>query len=311
MTEPAQTPKGRSLDDLHRPLLDLASEVEDAALRNGVITPLSVTPERLVDGGITFVIWQKVQPQRNQPSEATPPSKPTYSETATNPFLPFDERLRVAEISPTHVCLLNKYNIFDRHLLIVTRQFEHQTNWLTAADFAALWRCMQDVDGLAFYNGGKTAGASQRHKHLQLIPYLPGTSQAQWPVQSVLKEIQWQDGVGRLPQYRFKHAFGSIQTELSTAPNLAGEALLHLYRTLIEAAGIAFGDGKAQTYPYNLLATRDWMLIVPRTAESFQSISVNALGFAGSMLVRNQNEMSLLRSAGPLEALQRVSVACN
>ena len=84
----------------------------------------------------------------------------------------------VADISPTHVCLLNKFNVIDHHLLVVTRAFEEQDAAINAADFAALWVCMAEVDGLAFYNGGKLAGASQRHKHLQIapLPWGPGRS---------------------------------------------------------------------------------------------------------------------------------------
>ena len=52
----------------------------------------------------------------------------------------------------------------------MTRAFEEQTDLLNLEDFAALWFCLQEIDGLAFFNGGKIAGASQRHKHLQLIP---------------------------------------------------------------------------------------------------------------------------------------------
>ena len=38
------------------------------------------------------------------------------------------------------------------------------------ADFDALARGLAAIDGLAFYNGGTVAGASQPHKHLQLVP---------------------------------------------------------------------------------------------------------------------------------------------
>ena len=84
-----------------------------------------------------------------------------------DPFLPYEPEMFVADISPTHVCLLNKFNVIDHHLLVVTRAFEEQDAAINAADFAALWACMAEVDGLAFYNAGKLAGASQRHKHLQ------------------------------------------------------------------------------------------------------------------------------------------------
>ena len=44
--------------------------------------------------------------------------------SAVNPFLPYDPDLVVADISDTHVALLNKFNVIDHHLLIVTRCFK-------------------------------------------------------------------------------------------------------------------------------------------------------------------------------------------
>ena len=60
--------------------------------------------------------------------------------------------------------------------------------------------------------------------------------------------------------------------------------------------------------PYCLLVTREWMLLVPRTREFFEGISVNALGFAGALLVRNQEQMKLLKKHGPMTALAHVAM---
>ena len=87
-----------------------------------------------------------------------------------NPFLPYDPVMHVADLSATHVCLLNKFNVVDHHLLIITRHFESQESPLTLADFQALWACLVEYDSLGFYNSGPRAGASQPHKHLQTVP---------------------------------------------------------------------------------------------------------------------------------------------
>ena len=44
----------------------------------------------------------------------------------------------VADVSDTHLCLLNKFNVIEHHLLIVTRKFEHQETLLTVRDFQAV-----------------------------------------------------------------------------------------------------------------------------------------------------------------------------
>jgi ATP adenylyltransferase len=49
------------------------------------------------------------------------------------------------------------------------------------------------------------------------------------------------------------------------------------------------------------------MMLVPRLRESFGSISLNSLAFAGALLVRNQQEMDLLKADGPMTALRHVT----
>lgn len=60
-----------------------------------------------------------------------------------NPFLPYEEALWVRHLSPTHTLLLNKFNVVAHHLICVTREFEQQTQPLTAADLEATWTAMQ------------------------------------------------------------------------------------------------------------------------------------------------------------------------
>ena len=60
-----------------------------------------------------------------------------------NPFLPYGEALWVGHLSQTHTLLLNKFNVVAHHLICVTREFEQQTQPLTAADLEATWAAMQ------------------------------------------------------------------------------------------------------------------------------------------------------------------------
>jgi len=59
---------------------------------------------------------------------------------------------------------------------------------------------------------------------------------------------------------------------------------------------------------YNLLATRDWILMVPRSQDSFASISVNSLGFAGSLFVRDEEQMQILKDQQPMTILTQVAM---
>ncbi len=58
---------------------------------------------------------------------------------------------------------------------------------------------------------------------------------------------------------------------------------------------------------YNLLTTRNYMQIIPRAYEDYRGIPVNALGFAGSLLARNEADMKLLQQLGPLRVLAQVA----
>jgi ATP adenylyltransferase len=50
------------------------------------------------------------------------------------------------------------------------------------------------------------------------------------------------------------------------------------------------------------------MLLVPRSREFFRQISINALGFAGALLVKDEEQMDALRRSGPLTALTRTAL---
>jgi ATP adenylyltransferase len=52
------------------------------------------------------------------------------------------------------------------------------------------------------------------------------------------------------------------------------------------------------------------MLIVPRSAEKYQTMSINSLGFAGALLVKNQAELELVKAEQPLSILKKVGKLC-
>lgn len=53
-----------------------------------------------------------------------------------------------------------------------------------------------------------------------------------------------------------------------------------------------------------MILVRKWMMLVPRSQESFQTIAVNSLGFAGALLVHNQQQMAFLKENRPLTILK-------
>jgi sulfate adenylyltransferase (ADP) / ATP adenylyltransferase len=227
-----------------------------------------------------------------------------------NPFLPYDRDLFVASISPTHIALLNKFNVLEHHLLIVTRDFEDQQCQLTQKDCEALLIGLTEIDGLAFYNAGPVAGASQSHKHLQFVPL--DQTLAPLPIDRLLRLPQPDGMVGTMPGLPFRHACAPMDPDWTNPEKNSGASLHASYRKLLLAAGLsvdATAGSRMATAPYNLLMTRHWMLLVPRSQQCFEGISINALAFAGSFLVRSEQQLGTLRRSGPMTALQRVGLS--
>lgn len=273
----------------------------------GALQPIPTNYEFVEESGIRFLV--RVVSNLERKHQAQQQKANVIKGKDFNPFLPYEQDLFVTDISDTHICLLNKFNIVNHHLLLVTRQFEEQESLLTQQDFEAMWITLAEIDGLVFYNSGQAAGASQRHKHLQLIP-LPLTPEGvSIPIEVALKSIEFKDGVGRIPSFQFKHAIAQLDPTWVNSPSQATSATLDCYNTLLRHLNLVDVSINFKPAPYNLLATREWMMIVARSQERFQSISINSLGFAGALLVRNEEQLQLVKEINPLTILKNVAVS--
>lgn len=262
-------------------------QVGAAALASGALKPVATEQIILTDDGLPFVVkWVSSlldKPRRHKPA----------GRTAVNPFLPPERALTLGALTPDHLLVLNKFPVMTRHLLVVTRNFEAQTDPLNAGDFAALAALIETNRGLGFYNGGETAGASQLHKHLQWIPDLPPLAQR---LPSVLATSH--------SPLDFQHAFVALTTDDWVSAAI-GEHLAERFGWLCTRLGI--DARRAPLPPYNLLVTHDWMWLIPRRAERWRDMSINALGFAGSLFVKSRDRFPAFKAAGPLAALRAVT----
>jgi ATP adenylyltransferase len=269
----------------------------ELALKSGALKSIPTKLEIIEQNGVKFVVRileninRKIAEQEKRDREVAKTGK------EFNPFLPYEADLFVANISLTHVCILNKFNVVDYHLLIITRAFEPQESLLTLEDLTAVWACLAEFNGLVFYNGGKLAGASQPHKHLQIVPF----TEIDIPISPLLKTAKLENDLGTIPEFPFLHAFTTLKMGESA------EVTLEKYHTLLRTVGIKPLENNMQSGAYNLLFTREWMLIVPRKQEEFEKISVNSLGFAGALLVKNQQQMQLLKNINPINLLNNVA----
>nr|WP_277991256.1 ATP adenylyltransferase [Corallococcus macrosporus] len=263
------------------------------ALETGALQPIATEARTLPIANTTFqvrVLGRVALKERKRPA-------PPAGSEPFNPFANPEPDLVLGDVPPSHVCLLNKFNVVEHHLLLVTRAFESQDALLTLADFDALSTCLEGLDGLAFYNAGEMAGASQRHKHLQLVPPL-GPDGKRAPVEALLPPLPGPGRVIAVEALPFAHLLAGLGPW--GAPG-QGERMLAAYRLLREAMGLE------EHSPYNLLVTRDWMLLVPRGRAEALGVNVNALGFAGSLLVRTPEQFDAVAALGPLELLRQVA----
>lgn len=269
------------------------------ALARGTLHPLTTRVEHMRDGDVDFAVRTLVR----RPEK---PRAPTGD--ATDPFLPpWEPGLHVADLDEDHVLLLNKYSVLPDHALIVTRGFADQTELLDEANFAPWLEVLAETNALGFYNGGVEAGASQRHKHMQAVPIT--AREPVFPFRPLFGRAASGTESGRiveLPGLPFTHAAARLEPEWRHSPRAAAGSITGLYRELWKFLGLEPADG-FQPVPYNLLLARDWMWLVPRRRETCEGISVNGLGFAGSLLVAGKAARERLLKKGPAAVLDAVA----
>lgn len=227
-----------------------------------------------------------------------------------SPFLHPDPALVVAAL-PQHNVILNKYPVTKHHILLCTTEFRTQEEHLTPADLLALEKCARYAyprsGALCFYNCGLLSGASQGHKHVQIVPAVVAESDLP-PQRYFLDSLAAPLGreARTIPGLGFRHAFRRVGD---------GDSWVRVYGELLEQLGMSAEEKRAKV-SYNFVCTREWMFVVPRARESAGVVrddgsevvmSVNSLGFAGSFLVKNPLDVDAIRKMTPLKILDEIT----
>ncbi|KAJ4391061.1 bifunctional AP-4-A phosphorylase/ADP sulfurylase [Gnomoniopsis smithogilvyi] len=265
----------------------------------------------------------------NKPKAPPSSSSPSSGHEKKKPFNPFENpppQLTVSPIGPSHTLVLNKFAIVPEHAILITRTFKPQTHLLEADDLAATHACIRayhdcPTEGkereelFAFFNCGDHSGASQPHRHLQLLPVTrmrdglayEREEHAAWSVLANRLTDPVTDNT-RLP-------FATFAEKLSL--DMQAEELHAVYRRLyrracnaakVGAVGMADEElfqGEAKI-SYNLAMTKDAMVVCPRTAEGSSvldregrdvgKLSLNGTLLAGTALVKSEDEWNVLRN---------------
>jgi ATP adenylyltransferase len=272
-------------------LLALVAAAHARALKRAAQLPLQVEDVEVEDSELPFrATWISSLALKDQAGNV----KPQGPAPVTNPFLPYEQDLYVADLSPTHVLLLNKFPLESGHVLAVTREFQPQRAMLSLGDFAAISPLFAESDGLMIYNGGRIAGASQEHRHVHFLP----TQLA--PLDGLFSNVSSTPGIHEVAQFRFAHEL--VRFDAGSFEDPAVATRVHtLFLDAASKCGLVGGtDGTAP--PYNILMTRRWMLIAPRSREHFEAegveVSVNAFHYGGIVAVREPGHLDIVRRAG-------------
>jgi ATP adenylyltransferase len=280
-------------------LPQLIREASARALTAGALQPIETEEEKIDDRPMPFIVrWASSFTRR---SATQPPAG--GAPAGANPFLPYDPAMFVADLSPTHVLLLNKFPVYEGHVLIVTRQYAEQEGMLDIVDFHALAQTLASIDGIGFLNGGRLAGASQPHRHMQVIPI------ERLPVEALFTAAMPAERVAPLAELPFVHAGARLDAAMFDDPAAAAVRLHGLFREACALAGIRVDAERLP--PYNLLVTRRWLLVVPRRYEAWEAdggrLPLNAMSFAGVILARERSQQTALRQAGLMKLLAAVT----
>lgn len=261
----------------------------EAAQRSGHLQPIPTRLETLTDPetGIRFQL-RITDAQDRKEAERAHQDRQAAAGAPADPFADPDPELWVAEFTDTHFGLLNKFPVVDHHLLLVTRAYRPQHEPLDADDCHALATALAEIPGLGFFNAGEAAGASQGHKHLQLVPLPLAEDDQGLPMAPLLEGGDLPGRPGRVAAFPFRHA----ALRLDGRPD--GGALHGAYTALCRDL-----DLDPSRDPYNLLVTRQWMLLVPRSRGQVDGIPLNALGYAGALMVRSAEQRAELLARGP------------
>jgi ATP adenylyltransferase len=273
-----------------------------------------------------------------------PPRDPSKPHKSFDPFENPPAALKITDLTTSHYLVLNKFAVVPEHFILATTDFKHQTHVLEEADLESTLACIEAYDAaaattasasapkavengdssssrsgnreecglFAFFNSGEHSGASQPHRHIQLLPISQMRNdledQGAWDVMTDKLEVR------RPPFATFSE---------SIRPGMSGrdlhETYLRLYRRACRA--VAHFKGASDSSPedpteaipsegealisYNMAMTKSTLVVSPRLAEgadivtpegrTLGSLALNGTVLAGTALVKSELEWEALR----------------
>jgi len=208
-----------------------------------------------------------------------------------------------------------------QHFLLITKEFQSQASPLMPPDLVQTYLLLAAARKahrhlFAFYNCGDISGASQPHKHVQFIPLeneegppieeLARSVNLETPDKPFALNLPYANHVFRFPPRLYSSSRDKMEMTLS-------QAFLSLLDLVISTVR------HDPSYPvgspsYNVIITLEHMHLIPRRWETYNlpetgdQLSVNALGFAGMLLVKSDPELEAVKAEGVGKILRGVGL---
>ena len=212
-----------------------------------------------------------------------------------NPFNPWDKILEVDKIGTNHQLILNKYPVQKGHILLITNTWRPQDGWLDINDWIAIQMVNKDTSGLWFFNSSPIAGASQPHRHFQLLRRDHG--------EIICPREKWFLDLENNNDQDSKLKKNAVVSKFNFLDNSIN--IYNLYLELSKKIGLGNPiDDEKPRFPYNILITNNWIAIIKRKYDHVHGFSVNGLGFAGYLLVTEKSNINYLKKYGPEKLLE-------
>ncbi|CAR29061.1 ZYRO0F18216p [Zygosaccharomyces rouxii] len=279
-------------------LSQLISEKYSSALKGGNLHFTDTTTKKTKDAksGMPYVLSYAPsllkKPERGDQPERNPFEDPEPELTVLGEVADGDYRL-----------VLNKFPIVAEHSLLVTKEFQDQKSPLSPKELYMSYQLLDTLDDedegkrhMVFYNSGPSSGSSQDHKHLQVLP-LPNNFNCLQDKLCNGKE-HFIPNVKVEPLQSDKVSFAHFVAPLPESPEDVNEDLLAMvYISLLQRTLSFFQDwtneipGLQERKGYNVLLTKQWMCLVPRSNTKAQSLDIgfNSTGYAGLVLIKQED----------------------
>ena len=212
-----------------------------------------------------------------------------------NPFYPWEKTLEIDKIGKNHQLILNKYPVQQGHILLITNTWKPQNGWLDIKDWIAIQKVNKDTSGLWFFNSSPIAGASQPHRHFQLLRR--SKDEKSCPREKWFLELKFNKDINS------KLKKNIIVSKFNFFENSSSIYNLYLELSMKMGLGDPINNEKPR-YPYNILITNKWIAMIKRSNDHIHGFSINGLGFAGYILVTERSDTNYLRRVGPEKLLE-------